>query len=126
MIWANNGLMWIVIGVVAVASIVFRYLERASRDEALKILAEKGQPVPPELLYGGANRGGSIRPGLIMMALGAGIAVFFWGLGGYGAPFAGFHEGGAWLWTLGAIPFLIGVALFLSALFDRRPPAKND
>jgi amino acid transporter len=124
MIWVNNGVMWIAIGVIAVAAIIFRYLERSSRDETLRMLAEKGQPIPPELLHEGSYRGGSIRPGMILMAVGAGAAIMFWGMTGFET--AGMGEHSSWLWTLGAIPFLIGAALFVTAIFDRRPPAKND
>lgn len=130
MISDPSHIFWIVIGVIAVAAIYFRYLEQASRDKTLRTLAEKGQSIPPELLrYDGRTYGyrggGTIRGGLILMAVGAGVAIMFWGMTGYDSSIEGMAARGAWLPTLGAIPFLIGVALFLSGLFDRRPPRQD-
>jgi hypothetical protein len=45
-----NTVMWIAICVIVVAAYVFRFLERGQRDRTLRALAEKGQPIPPELL----------------------------------------------------------------------------
>jgi hypothetical protein len=124
-----NTVMWIAISVIVVAAFVFRFLEQGSRDRTLRALAEKGQPIPPELLRydgrGSRSGGGSIRAGLILMAIGAGVAIMFWGMQGYNGSLEGMAAHGAWLPTIGAIPFLIGVALFLSGLFDRRPPRQD-
>jgi hypothetical protein len=104
----------------------FRYKTRESEHRMLERLAEKGQQISPDLLAnigrdGNGQRGGGLRGGLILMAIGFGLAVFFWAMNGGGGMF---HNEGVpnWLPVIGVIPFMIGLALFLSSLFEKRPP----
>ncbi|MGZ5047309.1 MAG: DUF6249 domain-containing protein [Usitatibacter sp.] len=91
-----------------VAVILF-YKHRKARitQETIVSLAEKGLPVPPELIdppSRGQNPG--LRGGLILIGLGVGLALFFREVG---AP-----------WSIGFIPGLMGVALLLAWAIERR------
>lgn len=132
--WDAGMIFWIVIGVIAVSAIFFRYRESVSRDETIRMLAEKGQPIPPELLggetHGSWSRDGNthyhfyyrrrnpFRAGIILICVG--IAIFI--------SSSGWHHGDLspddWgHWHTGAIfPLMIGVALLVIGLFERRPP----
>lgn len=113
---------WIVIGLIAVSSIFFRYRASVSRDRTIQILAEKGQPIPPELVRGGYYRRYDRSPsrGLTLMFIGAALFVFFWAM--TGGMVHGMNGTPNWLPFLGIFPFAIGLAYFLGGLFDRRPP----
>jgi Domain of unknown function (DUF6249) len=73
-----------------------------SLQRTVRMMVEKGQPVPPELFASPA--GAPIRPwydlrrGIILLAVGVAFVIFF-GLT------AGWEEG---VWALGLIPGLIG------------------
>jgi len=68
--------------------------------ETIVRLAEKGLPVPPELLDPPRSPDTGLRAGLILLGLGLGLGLF---LGQVGAP-----------WSIGLIPALMGVALIAS------------
>jgi len=69
-------------------------------------LAEQGLPVPPELLEPPRRAAGALRGGLVLVALGIALAIF---LTEVKAP-----------WSIALIPGLMGVALLLSWLIERR------
>ena len=50
-----NVVLWLVVGLIAIAAIVFRFLEQASRHHMLRTLAENGQPIPPEIFISKAE-----------------------------------------------------------------------
>jgi hypothetical protein len=94
-------------------AVILYYKHRKLRitHETIARLAEKGMPVPPELLepprkgqYSG------LRGGLVLIALGLGLAIFFWQMG---VP-----------WSIGLIPGLMGVALLISWSIERRASDK--
>ncbi|MBI1331012.1 MAG: hypothetical protein GC166_14040 [Alphaproteobacteria bacterium] len=130
MIWpfdmSTHMVFWIVIGVIAVSAIFFRYRESVSRDRTLQTLAEKGQPIPPELLRrgGGYYRYRSpLRSGIILVCIG--IAIFIASNGGW--HHHGFEDGDGpfglpWQMSGAIFPLMIGVALLLIGIFERRPP----
>lgn len=114
-------IFWAAIVAVVFVSSFFRYRERASRHRMVETLAEKGQPVPPDLISNGRDydRGGSpVASGIFLMCIGIALAIFFWAMGGGGALFDGDRMPN-WLPVVGIFPFMIGVARILSALFDR-------
>jgi len=96
---------------VLVVAIVLYYKLRRDRmiHETIARLAEKGLPVPADLLSRSprvtANR--DLRSGLILIGLGIGLTVFFAGV----APT---------VWAIGLIPGLIGVAFLITWHFDRK------
>ncbi len=107
----------------------FRYLERRSRYSAIEKMIEKGQTVPPEMLghYPLPYDRHVMRyqhpaiSGIFLMCIGVAIAVFFWALQG-GGELISDGEMNHWLPVIGIFPFMVGLARFLSAGFDRRPP----
>ena len=73
---------WIVVGIVIVANGYFVYQVRMARYRVMQILAEKGQPVPPELFTGVLRRApvGLIRGGIVMTCLGLALGTFLWAM----------------------------------------------
>jgi hypothetical protein len=68
--------------------------------ETITKLAEKGLPVPPELLEPPRRGQAGLRGGLVLVALGIALSFFF----------AGWGPG----WSIGLIPGLMGVALLIA------------
>jgi Domain of unknown function (DUF6249) len=95
----------------ALVAIVLMYKQRKLRmsHETIAKLAEKGLPVPPELLEPRSRRSsGTLRGGLVLIALGTALSIFFMEVG---QP-----------WSIGLIPGLMGVALLLSWVIEKRLP----
>ena len=74
--------------------------------ETVLRLAEKGLPVPPELLVPPSNRRAGLRGGLVLVGLGVALSVF---LEEVGAP-----------WSIGLIPGLMGLGLLIAAWVESR------
>ena len=107
------------------AAIVSHYLSKANserlRHETIRELARAGQPIPPELLADmqdgdlqrsrreAANPNRILIPALANIAIGPGLMVMFWLM----VP-------GAWLWSIGLLPLLIGCALALYWFLERK------
>jgi hypothetical protein len=99
--------------VAIVAVIMFsNWAKNRSLHKTVRMLVEKGQPIPPALLSTPAavSAATGLRPwydlrrGIVLMAVGVGIIMFF-GIS------AGWDEG---VWALGLIPGLIGVGYILA------------
>jgi hypothetical protein len=81
--------------------LVYKHRKLRMQHETILKLAEKGLPVPPQLLEpsrGARNQG--LRGGLVLLALGAGLSIYF------------LEKGGAW--SIGLIPGLMGAALLVA------------
>jgi protein-S-isoprenylcysteine O-methyltransferase Ste14 len=104
----------------------FKFKTRESEHRMLERLAEKGQAISPDLLANigrdDGHRGGSITGALVLMFIGIGVAFMLWSMTGAGGFFQGDAGTPNWLPTVGLIPFLIGVALLIGRLFERRSP----
>jgi len=81
--------------------IILYYKNRRARilHETVARLAERGMPVPPELLMPARRRTG-LQAGLVLLAMGIGMSLFFLEVG---LP-----------WSIGLIPGLMGAALLLA------------
>ncbi len=114
---------WVIIGVVVVANGYFVYQVRMARYRVMQSLADKGQPVPIELFNGEQRRApvGLMRAGLILIAIGIALGTFFWSMTAQ-SVFHGPIESASWLPTIGLFPLMIGVALLLMAMLERRRP----
>ena len=114
---------WVVICVAVVANGYFVYQVRMARWRVMQTLAEKGQPVPVELFNGPLRRApvGLMRGGIVLVCLGLALGGFFWAMTAQ-SVFAGPIENVGWLPTLALFPLMIGVALLLMAMFERRSP----
>jgi len=95
----------------ALVALILKHKQRKLRmaHETISRLAEKGLPVPPELLEPRRRSSGAMRGGLVLIALGIALAIV---LREVGAP-----------WSIGLIPGLMGGALMLSWYLER--PAQS-
>ena len=93
----------------ALVAVVLYYKHRRQQltHETIARLAEKGLPVPPELLQAPGRAQAGLRGGLVLVALGIALALFFWDRG----------PG----WSIGLIPGLMGAALLLAWKIENRP-----
>jgi len=115
-------IFWGAIVLIVVVSNYFSYKSSSSRHRMMETLAQKGQPIPPELLATtGRDRyryHNPIQSGIFLMCIGVALAVFFWAMSGGGNYFDGEHMP-SWLPFIGIFPFMIGLARFLGGIFDR-------
>jgi hypothetical protein len=84
---------------------LFALIISRMRQRTIRMMVEKGQPVPAELLVPatrGARRS-DVRRGVIWAMIGLGAMIFFGAVNNW-------EEG---VWSLGLIPFLIGVGYLL-------------
>jgi hypothetical protein len=113
--------MAFVLGIIALG-VIEKMQKEKLRHETIRRALEKGQSLPPELLEGKAlppeffaqfarKARDDRRAGLIAIAVGVGLYVFFSALSDVGAPDS--------LKWLGLIPGLIGVALLVNWLLER-------
>ena len=95
----------------------FSYLSRRSKYRMIERLAEKCTVLTPEMLAGITSNGGSradkdpYTSGIFLMCIGVALAIFFWGLDGFSAPWSG----GDFLPVIGIFPFMVGLARVLGA-----------
>jgi hypothetical protein len=85
---------------------MFTLLVSRMRQRTIRMMVEKGQPVPAELLAPGnraVRQRSDVRRGVIWAMVGLGVMVFFGAVNDW--------EGG--VWSLGLIPFLIGLGYLL-------------
>lgn len=85
---------------------IFTLLTSRSRQRTIRMMLEKGQPIPAELLAPAAKavrQRSDVRRGVVWTMVGLGVMLFFGAVNDW--------EGGAW--SLGLIPFLIGVGYLL-------------
>jgi hypothetical protein len=89
-------------------AIILYYKHRKLRmtHETIARLAEKGLPVPPELLQPPGRTYAGLRGGLMLVGLGVALAAFFAQIRG---P-----------WSIGLIPGLIGAGLIVAWAIESR------
>jgi len=90
----------------------FSFSRSRSLQKTVRMMVEKGQPVPEALLNPPPvqRQRSDIRRGVVLTMIGIGLMVFFGAVNDW--------EGGAW--TLGLIPFLIGVGYLLVWKLDTK------
>jgi hypothetical protein len=93
---------------VALVLVILHYKHRKLRltHETIARLAEKGLPVPPELLDPPRRGDAGLRGGLLLVMMGIGLSIFF------------LDEGGPW--SIGLIPALMGVGLLAAWKIEQR------
>lgn len=104
---ASFGLPLLVIAII----LVYKHHRNRLQQETILKLAEKGLPVPPELLQP-PPRSPSPKGGLVLLALGIALSAFFWERG---QP-----------WSIGLIPGLMGVALLVAWRIDSAAASRRD
>jgi hypothetical protein len=85
---------------------VFALIVSRSRQRTIRMLVEKGQPVPAELLAPATRavrRRSDVRRGVVWTMVGLGLMIWLAAINDW--------EGGAW--SLGLIPFLIGLGYLI-------------
>ena len=85
---------------------MFALLISRMRQRTIRMMVEKGQPIPAELLAPAARsvrRRSDVRRGVIWAMVGLGAMIFFGAVNDW--------EGG--VWSLGLIPFLIGLGYLM-------------
>jgi hypothetical protein len=85
---------------------IFALLISRSRQRTIRMMVEKGQPVPAELLAPATRavrQRSDVRRGVIWTMIGLGVMIFFGAINDW--------EGG--VWSLGLIPFLIGLGYLM-------------
>jgi Domain of unknown function (DUF6249) len=115
-------IFWGAIVLIVFAANFFSYRTQASRHRLMETLAEKGQPIPPELLANTRTYRqyrNSVQSGILLMCIGVALAVFFWAMSGGGNLFDESGNMPHWLPVIGIFPFMIGLARLLGGLFDR-------
>jgi hypothetical protein len=91
--------------IVALAG-MFVFSATRQRHRTIRMMIEKGQPIPAELLMPptrAVRRRSDMRRGVILLMIGIGVIIFF-------GAVAGSEHG---VWTLGLIPLLIGAGYLL-------------
>ena len=85
---------------------IFALVVSRMRQRTVRMMVEKGQPVPAELLAPATRavrRRSDVRRGVIWAMIGLGAMIFFGAVNDW--------EGG--IWSLGLIPFLIGLGYLI-------------
>lgn len=118
----SSDVPWVVIPIVLivfatpvmiVATILYFSFSRSrAMHRTVRMLVEKGQPVPEALLNPPPiiRQRSDLRRGVVLLMVGAGLMVFFGAVNDW--------EGGAW--SIGMIPFLIGLGYLLVWRLDVR------
>jgi hypothetical protein len=90
----------------------FSFSRSRALHRTVRMMVEKGQPVPEALLNPppAQRQRSDVRRGVVLTMIGVGLMVFFGAVNDW--------EGGAW--TLGLIPFLIGVGYLLVWKLDTK------
>jgi hypothetical protein len=103
---------------VVAAVMFFSYLKSRSLHRTVRTMVEKGQPVPAALFAPPPviRARSDLRRGVVLVMVGFGLMIFFGAVNDW--------EGGAW--SLGCIPFVIGLGYLLvwklEANKDKTPP----
>ena len=90
----------------------FSFSKSRAMHKTVRMMVEKGQPVPEALLNPPpvVRQRSDLRRGVTLLMIGAGLIVFFGAVNDW--------EGG--VWSLGIIPFLIGLGYLLVWRLDVR------
>ena len=90
----------------------FSFSKSRNLNRTVRMMVEKGQPVPEALLNPppAQRQRSDLRRGVVLTMIGIGLMAFFGAVNDW--------EGGAW--TLGLIPFLIGVGYLLVWKLDTK------
>jgi hypothetical protein len=126
--WNHNGddVPWIAVPIVLIVFLTifglpvtivgiilyFSFSRNRAMHKTVRMMVEKGQPVPEALLNPPpvVRQRSDLRRGVILCVIGAGLMVFFGAVNDW--------EGG--VWSLGFIPFIIGLGYLLVWRLDVR------
>jgi len=115
---------------IPIVAIVSHYLSKSNsereRHETIRVLARAGQPIPPELLAdvqdSGWDRGRREPPSpnriLVPAVINVGVGLGLMGM------FAAMQPG-SWLWSIGLLPFFLGLGLAVYWAVERKQPPQQ-
>ncbi|MCX7266667.1 MAG: DUF6249 domain-containing protein [Limnohabitans sp.] len=110
---------------IPIVALIMHYHEKIQHNqhlhETIRLLAEKGVPIPPELLQAAIatapvappktwSSASQLRGGIINVSMGIGILILY----------VAIRPEEDWLWIIGAIPILIGLVFFLVWFIETR------
>ncbi|MEL7304466.1 MAG: DUF6249 domain-containing protein [Myxococcota bacterium] len=98
-----------VLGLVAVP-LWFRNRNQLDKQETLRLMVEKGADIPPGLLATEERPRSDLRRGVILISTGIGVSLFL-----------RIVENDDSAWSLGIVPFAIGVGYLLTHWLEREP-----
>lgn len=110
-ILVSLGMPVLLVGII----LYFRHRKAQLVHETIAKLAEKGMPVTADMFASPPSRNAGLKAGLVLVALGIGLAIFF------------LEQGRTW--SIGLIPGLMGVAMLIAWRIESRgkdgkaPPA---
>ncbi|CAN5471581.1 hypothetical protein BH18VER2_BH18VER2_14680 [soil metagenome] len=123
---SGDGMEWVAIPIVLIIFLTifglpvaivgtilyFSFSKSRAMHKTVRMMVEKGQPVPEALLNPPPviRQRSDLRRGVVLLMVGAGLMVFFGAVNDW--------EGG--VWSLGIIPFLIGLGYLLVWKLDVR------
>lgn len=123
---SGDGMEWVAIPIVLIIFLTifglpvaivgtilyFSFSKSRAMHKTVRMMVEKGQPVPEALLNPPPviRQRSDLRRGVVLLMVGAGLMVFF------GAV----NDWGGGVWSLGIIPFLIGLGYLLVWKLDVR------
>ena len=114
---------------IPIAAIFVRHAERINRNnnlhQTIRLLSERGADLPPELLQAAItepqsplepkpwSQAAQLRAGIINVCIGIGLMILFSAMRlDQSVP--------EWLWVIGAIPLVIGIAFFIIWYIESR------
>jgi hypothetical protein len=92
--------------IIVLAGLRHRTARQKMINELVLRLAEKGQPIPPELFLEPVRPQTDLRRGIIWAMIGVGIVIF------------GLFQGSRDLMGIGFIPLMIGIGFFVAAKLE--------
>jgi hypothetical protein len=101
---------------IVLVGLILRYRMMRSRllHQTILSMVEKGMPVPAELLNPPKKRNSDLRTGIVLIAAGLGLTIFFATTTGHGA------------WGMGIIPLLLGIGFVIAWKIESRNPNKDE
>lgn len=94
----------------------FSYWKARSLHRTVRMMVERGQPVPPELFVENrtpARARNDMRKGVVLLMIGLGLIIFF-------GVVADWDDG---VWAIGMIPFLMGAGYLTVWKLEGNKPA---
>jgi heme/copper-type cytochrome/quinol oxidase subunit 2 len=103
---------WLVIAAIAISGIYFRHKAGDSRNQVLKTMIEKGQPIPDDLFDRQTPMDGQnlMIGGIVLISIGVAMVIFFGAMSYYGE-----FDDNRFVPFVSAFPFCVGIALLICA-----------
>jgi hypothetical protein len=96
---------------IVLVALILRYRMKRARllHQTITTMVEKGVPVPAELLNPPRRSKSDLRNGIVLIAVGVGLAIFF-----------AVTTGDSGAWGIGVIPLLLGIGFIIAWRIERK------